>query len=171
MAKLNKPAGIAGIVDREPTRTTNYEGGMAFTITAKKRLYSRVVTCLVGEPKFYKETKTENGVTTVVAQNQDSLLLADLKEVATKDPEFILKLANYTRNKMNLRTIPIVMLVEASLRATADGACQQYVRQYAPHIIRRADELAEAVAYLQSKLGNIGSKSPTGSMPASLREA
>jgi hypothetical protein len=164
MAKLNPKANIRRAVQSEPTRTTNYEGGVAFTMNDKLRLYTRVASCLVGEPKFYKEVDEETG--RITADNQDDLLLKDLATVARLEPEFILKLAAYARNNLYLRTIPTVMLVEASLIPET----KPFVRRYAPFIIKRADELTEAMAYLQAKIGNIGSKSPKGSMPAALKK-
>jgi len=159
--KLDKSASIKSIIYNHPDRTTNYEGGVAFKMPPMERLYTRVASCLIKEHKFYKETD-EGGL---VAENQDELLLADIQEVAKTDPEFILKLAEYARNGLNLRSVSIVLLVEASLIP----ACKPFVRKYAPRIIRRADELAEATAYLQTKVGHLGNKRDKGSMPSALK--
>lgn len=146
-----------------PDRTLNYEDGLAFKMDLKTELYTRVATCLMGEPKFYKEVDEQGNIT---ADNQDNALISLIPKVAALDPEFILKLALYTRTDLHLRTIPIVVLVEASLI----DSCKPFVKNYVPRIIQRADELAEATAYLQAKIGHLGNKKPKGSMPASLKK-
>lgn len=132
MAKLNKSASVEKIVKEHPDRTENYEGGIAFTMDDKTKLYSQVATCLVNEPKFYGEKDT-----------QVNEILDGIEKVASKDPEFILRLAAYTRNELYLRSIPVVLLVEAANLQE----CKPFVRKWAPSIINRADELTEAIAY------------------------
>lgn len=160
--KLNQKASISGVINGHQDLTANYEGGIAFKMDVKSRLYTRVASNLVGEPKFYHEINEADGS---VDMNQDKLLLSDILAVAKEDPEFILQLAAYTRNVLNLRTISIILLVEASLLPE----CKKYIRKYAPQIIQRADELTEATAYLQKKIGHIGNKSAKGSMPSALK--
>ena len=130
MAKINRKARRFGLFSRGD-RTVNYEGGIAFTMTPKMELYTRVATALVGEPKFY-EPNAEG----------DRALLQLIGTVAKEDPEFILKLAVHCRRDLHLRTIPVVLLVEACRYES-----KQFVRRYAPHIVQRPDELTEAIAY------------------------
>lgn len=163
MGKFNETASIPNSLANHPELTSNYEGGMAFRVRAKNRLYLRTASCLMNESKFYKEQNEDGEIT---SENQDKLLLQDLKLVADTDPEFILKLAAYARNSLFLRSVPTVLLVEASLI----DKCKPFVRGYAPRIIKRADEITEAVAYLHSKIGDIGNKKSTGSMPACLKK-
>ncbi|RLJ04422.1 MAG: TROVE domain-containing protein [Candidatus Aenigmatarchaeota archaeon] len=136
---------------RGSTATTNYEGAKAYKMNDKSRLYTRTASCFFGEPKFYG--------------NQDNELIKDAHAVAKKDPEFVLKLAAYARNKLNLRTVSIVLLTEASLI----NECKPFVREYTPLIVKRADELAEAVAYLEHKVGDLGDQRDEGSMPSALK--
>lgn len=161
MAKLNKKISTKKLIEDHPDKTENYEGGVAFKMDDKARLYTRVASCLVGEPKFYKNIN-EDGTVDI---NQDKDLIKDLQLVADKDPEFILKLASYARNELYLRTVSIVLLVEASLISK----CKPFVRKYIPSIVKRADELAEAVAYLQRKIGHLGNKEKKGSVPSALK--
>jgi 60 kDa SS-A/Ro ribonucleoprotein len=136
MSKFNKTAprksASRTFNSTEINKTTNYEGGEAFTIPAKERLASRVMTSLINEKKFYGD-------------NTDALL-ADIKAVAKVDPLFILKLAAYTRNVMHFRSSPIFTLVHASLIEE----CKPFIRQWAPKIIQRADEPAEAISLINS---------------------
>lgn len=131
MSKFNQRASVRDI-RQHPQATENFEGGLAFNVDAKTRLYSRVVTSLFGEDKFYQSGK-----------EHDKAILFDIEEVATRDPEFILKLAAYARNEMYLRTVPIVLLAEAA----AIPACKPFIREWTPRILRRADEPLEVLAY------------------------
>jgi hypothetical protein len=127
---------------------------MSFKWDKYHELYNTVAACLVGEPKFYGEPNDD-------IKRIDSLV-NDLSET---DPLFILQLAVYARNNLNLRSISTKLLVDASLNTNN----KKYVRRFAPRIIRRADELTEAIAYLQSKIGDLGDKRNRGSVPACLK--
>lgn len=146
MAKFNPAASAAGVKGR-PDATANFEGGLAFELCAKERLYTRVVTSMFGEDKFYQK-----------GEDHAAEIRKDIAEVAKADPEFVLKLAAYARNEMYLRSAPIVLLVEAA----AIPACKPFVRKWAPSIIRRADEPSEAIAYWISRHGDIGDRGQKG---------
>jgi len=115
--------------------TTNKEGGLAYELTPKERLYQRVLTCFFGEKKFYG--------------NEDNNIISDLKLVAKEDPEYILKLASYARNEMYLRTIPQVLLVECAQLPEFKGT--GLIGKYTNQIVQRADELTEILAYQLDK--------------------
>lgn len=140
---------------RERAFTRNYEGEKVYRMTPEMELYERVLTNLVGEKKFYTSGEKD---------------LEDLKNavqrVLERDPKFVLQLANYARNFMHLRSVPILLLVLASLH---DGA-KPYVREYTPKIVKRADELAEVISLFNLLVGNIGDESPKGSLPAALKK-
>ena len=148
MAKFQKQARERGFVQ-------NYEGEKVYRMTPEMELYERVLTNLVGEKKFYTSGEKD---------------LEDLKNavqrVLERDPKFVLQLANYARNFMHLRSVPILLLVMASLH---DGA-KPYVREYVPKIVKRADELAEVISLFNLLVGDIGDASPKGSLPASLKK-
>ena len=159
--KINTRTSIRTNLMNRQDATINHEGGLAFKMDAKTRLYSEVASRLMGEPKFYKNINSDGEIDI----NQDANIINDIQEVAKIDPEFVLQLASYTRNKLNSRTVSVVMLVEAALIPE----CKKYVRKYTPQIIQRADELAEATAYLQKRIGDIGNKRTKGSMPSALK--
>lgn len=148
MAKFQKQA-------RERVFVRNYEGEKVYRMTPEMELYERVLTNLVGEQKFYTSGEKD---------------LEDLKSavqrVLDREPKFVLQLANYARNFMHLRSVPILLLVLASLH---DGA-KPYVREYTPKIVKRADELAEVISLFSLLVGDIGDASPKGSLPASLKK-
>ncbi len=142
-------------VKEEQKYTRNYEGEKVYRMTPEMELYERVLTNLVGEDKFYT-TGSED--------------LENLKNIVQKvlesDPKFVLQLANYARNYMYLRSVPILLLVLASLH---DGA-KPYVREYTPKIVKRADELVEVISLFNLLVGDIGDQAPKGSLPASLKK-
>lgn len=141
-----------------PDATTNYEAGLAYTLDPKRKLYTMMATNMFGEPKFYSEVnpktqiKTEGGYREglpVKAGNQDAELLALIKSFAVHDLEFLMQAAAYARNELHLRTIPVVAWVEAAMaRPKMDN---HLIRAYAPAILKRADEPAEAIAYFIAK--------------------
>lgn len=139
----------------EQKYTQNYEGEKVYRLTPEVELYERVLTNLVGEEKYY----------TSGSEDLENLRRI-IQEVLETDPKFVLQLANYARNYMNLRSVPILLLVEASLH---DGA-KPYVREYVPKIVKRADELVEVISLFNLLVGNIGDESPKGSLPAALKK-
>jgi len=126
----------------------NYSGGLGYASSPKNELAQRVLTWFVGEPKFYIKPDAE--ITRIRGL---------IKVVATQDPEWVLKLAVYARNYMNLRTAPLFILVEA-----LDTPAKRLVRPYIPAIIQRADEIPEALAMFVSRNGDIG-KQGKASLP------
>src|SRR3990167_3430409 len=98
MARINVNRKVGESLKIHPDATENYEGGLAFQMDAKNRLYTRVASCLWGETKFYGK-ENEDGTR---EKNQDKELLADLNAVSSENPEFILRLASYARNELYL---------------------------------------------------------------------
>ena len=135
MAKFNKKQTLQNREDA----TTNFEDGIAFKPNPKNELYLRTAATLVSEPKFYETGKASDA----------GLVNAIDRVVEAGDPEFILKLAEYARNKLYLRSVPTFLLVEAANRKE----CKPFVHEYTPHILHRADELPEALALQLHKHG------------------
>lgn len=147
MAKFNAPMSIGQQLRDRADATVNFEGGLAFELDPRTRLYTRVASALMAEKKFYE-----------TAQAADAALLADVQAVAQTDPEFVLRLAAYARQVLHLRSVSTVLLVEAA----AIPACKPFVRAWTPEIVRRADEPAEAIAYWVKRHGAIGAGGPQG---------
>ncbi|MDP3770984.1 MAG: TROVE domain-containing protein [bacterium] len=147
MSKFNATMPVGAQLRDRADACVNHEGGLAFELDPRTRLYTRVASALMAEKKFYEDAKTA-----------DAALLADVAAVAAIDPEFVLRLAAYARQVLNLRSVATVLLVEAA----AIPGCKPFVRAWTPAIIRRADEPAEAIAYWVQRHGAIGASGPQG---------
>jgi 60 kDa SS-A/Ro ribonucleoprotein len=135
MVAINKSRTAATQATITAEATINEEGAPAFVLTAKNRLIERVLGAFWSENLFYKK-----------GEPIAAALVADLREVAATDPKFVLQLAAFARQDMNLRTTPQVLLAEAS---RIDG-CKPLIREYAPKIVVRPDEVTDVLAYLLS---------------------
>lgn len=149
MATINKRA--TNIDMKEIT--VNYEGAVAYKLPAKARLVSRVAGAFWSEDTFYVSGK---------ALAED--IRADIQKVAKVDPKFVLQLAAYARNVLNLRTTPQVLLVEAANIV----ACKPFVREYTPKIVKRADEVTDVLAYHINQYG--GPNKNHNKIPNSLKK-
>jgi hypothetical protein len=115
--------------------TKNYEGANAYKISAEMELYTAVCTSVLS-PKFYTP---DNGT-------------EHIRELIQKvPPEFVASLAVYVREKMYLRSIPLVLLVELArigkLKAETVG-----------RVIQRPDEITELLGYYQLANERTGTK-------------
>ncbi len=108
----------------------NHEGAEAFTLNPQLELYSATVTSSLN-PSFY-ETGQERleRIRALIEQN---------------DPLFVAKLAVYTREKMYLRSMPLVLAVELAKVHSGDNLISRLVAR----IVQRADEITELLAYYQ----------------------
>lgn len=129
--KFNKIQGVVWKLAMHQDATVNHEGALAFRMDPKTELLIRVLTALIGENKFYETSK-----------QADDELTAAIRQVLDTDPEFVLKLAAFARNEMQLRSVPLLLLREyADSDVTLAGS-----RRYVPMCIRRADEITELIA-------------------------
>ena len=130
--KFNAPARHAGV-------TTNHEGEKAYRLSPAFELYAAVVTTALSD-NFYEKngTRTER--------------LRDL--VAQNDPFFVAQLAVYAREKMHLRSVPLVLAVELARVHRGDGLVGRLVSR----IVQRADEITELLAYYQLANARTGTK-------------
>lgn len=113
--------------------TINNEGELAFELDALSDLYIKAATCLVGEPKYYQ-----------TAEQSDTELIKAIHRAGMVDPEFILQLAVYCREKLYLRSVPLVLLAEFANEFAGEVP---NARKYVSRCIQRADELTELVSY------------------------
>src|SRR5574339_117357 len=135
----------------------NRAGGKAYKLDPYTELYAMVCTCLVNEPNYYaKVGELENRILELV------------NIIGEKDPTFIMQLAYYARTKMNMRTITHVLLGESSL--LNKGEPKPHIKLWTPHIIQRVDDINEVIAYVKSRIGEIGNKGESGSLPQALKE-
>lgn len=111
-------------------KVTNYEEAEAYRMSPEWQLYVAAVTSSLSD-KFYENAETR--VETL------------RKLILHCDPEFVAKLAVYTRRKMNMRSIPLVLTVELAKVHRGDSTVKKMVSQ----VVQRADEIAELLAYYQ----------------------
>lgn len=134
MTKFNIPQTIKKQLASGCDDMLNYEGALAFKLDSLTDLYIRAASTLVGEPKYYESAK-----------DADSELLKSVHKALEIDPEFVLQLAVYCREKLYLRSVPLMLLAEFA-NSKSVGKVQN-ARKYVSRTIQRADELAELVAY------------------------
>lgn len=134
MTKFNKIQTIKEQLASHPDAVKNYEGELAFKLDALTDLYIRSASTLVGEPKYYESAK-----------DSDTELINAIHKTLKVDPEFVLQLAVYCREKLYLRSVPLVLLAEFA-NSNQVGKVQNS-RKYVTRVIQRADELTELIAY------------------------
>lgn len=139
MSKFNKIPDIAAELYQRSDAIKNYEGGLAFKLDPLTELYIRAASSFMGEHKFYTN-----------ARQSDIDLLKSVNTVAKIDPEFILQLAVYCREKLYLRSVPIALLAEFANNPECIGKVEG-ARKYVKRIIQRADELTELMSYQLSR--------------------
>ncbi|MBS1916679.1 MAG: TROVE domain-containing protein [Bacteroidetes bacterium] len=108
--------------------TVNYEKEKAFVLTPQLELYTAVATTGLSD-QFYEKAEAK---------------LQRLRElIAKNDAAFVAKLAVYAREKMYLRSVPLVLAVELAKQKTGDSLVSKMVER----IVQRADEITELLAY------------------------
>lgn len=113
---------------KDVSNTVNYEGAKAYTLTPELELYSAVVTASLHD-QFYEGSADR---------------LVRIRELIKKnDPQFVARLAVYTREKMYLRSIPLVLAVELAKVHTGNGLVSNMVNR----IVQRADEITELLGF------------------------
>jgi 60 kDa SS-A/Ro ribonucleoprotein len=110
--------------------TTNYMGATAYKLSPEMELYTAVATCMVDDSYYEKQEERLNRIRQLIAQCA---------------PEFVAKLAIYTRKEMNLRSIPVVLAVELAKAASGNNLVSKTING----IVQRADAIKEILAYYQ----------------------
>ncbi len=107
---------------------TNHENAKAYTLTPELELYSAVVTASLQDQFYEKTTDKLERIRSLIAK---------------ADPGFVARLAVYTREKMYLRSVPMVLAVELAKIHKGDNL----VSQMTGRVVQRADEITELLAY------------------------
>ena len=118
---------------------TNYESAKAYNLTPEVELYTAVVTTSMND-KFYEGAG--DGVSRLRAL------------IAKNNPEFVAKLAVYTRNFMYMRSVPLVLAVELAKQGSGNNLTFKTVKG----VVQRADEITELLAYYQLANKRTGTK-------------
>ena len=111
-------------------KVNNYEGAEAYKVTAAMELYSAVAATSLSNT-FYEKA--------------DARMIRIRELIAKNDAEFVAKLAVYAREKMYLRSVPLVLAVEMAKANSGNAAVGKAVAR----VVQRADEITELLAYYQ----------------------
>lgn len=115
---------------KKKNKEMNYEGAEAYRLSPEWQIYVAAVTSSLNN-QFYEK-----------AEERVERLRKLIKQC---DPAFVARLATYTRQKMNLRSIPLVLAVELAKVHSGDATVKKLISQ----IIQRVDEITELLAYYQ----------------------
>lgn len=148
MAKLTAKAKGSGKSSITKGKTHNKAGGAAYALNDKARLVTGVLTCFVNEPKFYGDTTDD--------------IIKTARKVIKTDPDFVAKLACYTRNVFHMRTVSQVLAAEVAKYAKGS----QIVRPMVRKVIERPDDITNILAYHFATWGKRQNGNP---VPRSLR--
>ena len=109
---------------KEQSMTLNHEGAEAFGLSAEMELYTAVVTASLSD-KFYETA------------NERIKRIAEL--VGKCDARFVAQLAVYARREMNLRSVPLFLVVELAKHHSGDNLVSRTIEK----VVLRADEIME----------------------------
>ncbi|MCQ2258875.1 MAG: TROVE domain-containing protein [Bacteroidaceae bacterium] len=115
---------------KEKSQILNHEGSEAFLLTPEIELYSVVVTSSLSD-KFYE-----------TAEKQINRMSVLIKKC---DHKFVAQLAVYARTEMNLRSIPLFLIVELAKVHSGDNLVSRTIEK----VVLRADEIMELLICYQ----------------------
>lgn len=109
---------------------TNYQGETAYKLTPAMELYAAVAATSLSDTFYEKGDKRVERLRALIAAN---------------DAAYVGKLAVYAREKMNLRSVPLVLAVELAKASQGNATVSKTVNR----VVQRADEITELLAYYQ----------------------
>jgi hypothetical protein len=163
MSKFNtataKPRATSPVTTAKTSTGQTYNGAPGFARDAKSELFLLAVTNMVGEGTFYEK-----------ATERDDRFEQLVRQVATEDPDWLVRMIPWLRTEANMRSASLVMaaeMVRARLAAkiidVPDAAVpgddeekvdlRGFNRRAIDAACQRADEPAEMLAYWISKYG------------------
>jgi hypothetical protein len=124
---------------KEKDMVVNYEGAKAYTLSPEMELYAAVATTMLSDAHY--ETGDQR--------------LERIKTLLTKvSPVFVAQLAIYARTRLNLRSVPVVLVTElAKIQRGNDLVCKTIQK-----VVQRPDEIMEVLAYYQVANQRSGTK-------------
>lgn len=132
---------------------SNAAGGESYKIQdASEKLIAVVGANMFNEPTYYpKVTEMEDGKYEQEGLSEQAKLVINTAiDVAESDsPRDLVAVAHWARKEMKLRTTPQILLAIAA----ASSNTKQYVRNYTPKIIQRADELKQVFEAYRNLFG------------------
>lgn len=104
-----------------------------------ERVVIRVSACMISEPKCYES-----------AESRVADIVADLKEIVKLEPEFVCKLAYYSRNELNLRGTSNFILAWAATQFE----CRVHLSEFFPFTINLPSDLLDFIEKYQNLIGD-----------------
>lgn len=132
------------------TNHRTFEGGKAYARTPKQELFVSAISNFVDTNNFY--------------ESQDEMVtrITELaRKVVKSDPEWMYNFVYWLRNKANLRSVSILIGVEAAVSTTSSEFTGRKILSGA---MARADEPGEVLAYWKNTRGNM-------KLPAAIKRA
>lgn len=124
---------------KQKNTIVNHENATAFLLTPEYELYAAVVTTSLSASFYEKDTVRLDRIKTLIQKC---------------NPAFVAKLAVYARNEMNMRSVPLVLVVELAKIYSGDALISKMITK----VIQRADEITELLAYYQMANDRNGTK-------------
>lgn len=121
---------------------TNLAGGKAYQYPPKLELVMRCVNNFMEDCFYAKNSSIKIAIRNLV------------NEIGEKDPVYVMKLASWLRNEMNMRSVSIYLLALMSGHSAYKNKPKPWVINYGPSIMSRADESAEALASFRAEFPN-----------------
>ena len=115
---------------KEKETVKNYEGAKAYAMTPEMELYTAVVTCALSDTYYESGNERLQRISELIKQ---------------VDPVFVAKLAVYARTQMNLRSIPLFLIVELAGIHNGDSLVKRTIEK----TVLRADEIMELLMCYQ----------------------
>lgn len=117
-------------LSKEKNTIVNHEKATAFSLTSEYELYAAVVTTSLSTSFYEKDTTRLDRIKNLIKKS---------------NPVFVAKLAVYARNEMNMRSVPLVLVVELAKIYSGDSLISKMIS----NVVKRADEITELLAYYQ----------------------
>jgi hypothetical protein len=137
MPKLaNRPTSNRGGPLQTTTPTATYEGGAGYSKDARTELFTLAVANFVSEDTFYESGKS-----------RDDRFVRLVRQAAITDPSWTFDFIKWLRTEANMRTSAVIAAVEFAAASDVQG------RQVIASTLTRADEPAEALAYVLATYG------------------
>jgi TROVE domain len=161
MTRLNtrgvlRPAAVMK-TEKIPSGRTR-QGAPGYAREKKTELFLRATTVFAGEGHYYEDAKTA-----------DDRVVQLARELACEDWEWTARFLLWLRTGGNIRTLAIMLAVEAALAHPQSEFCEGMLtpRQVVAGVLQRADEPAEALSYYKSTYG----KTPSGGIARGIADA
>lgn len=136
---------------KEKETVMNHEGAKAYAMTPEMELYTAVVTCALSDKFYESKDGRMDRIATLIRQ---------------VDHEFVAKLAVYARTQMNLRSIPLFLIVELAKIHNGDSLVKRTIEK----CVLRADEIMELLMCYQLRNSDDKSIKKLGKLSRQVQE-